>query len=264
MIQGGCPRGDGRGGPGYTFDDEIHPELAFDKPYLLAMANAGKQGGKGTNGSQFFITVEPTSWLQGKHTIFGEVADQSSRDVVDAIVAVPTGPGDAPREPVVIESVTRPPTDRSTTAARRDRPVSTPAQPPAGPPVGPAAEPVCPRHPDRVSYVRCQRCERPVCPECQRQAAVGVQCVDCVREQAKTVRTGAHHVRRPGPRRPPGRHLHADRHLRRRLPAAAACPAPTSPSRFAFVPALADDQPYRFLTAAFLHSPGCRCTSCST
>ena len=106
MIQGGCPRGDGRGGPGFTFDDEIRSELAFDKPYLLAMANAGKQGGKGTNGSQFFITVEPTGWLQGKHTIFGEVADQSSQDVVDAIVAVPTGPGDAPREPVVIESVT--------------------------------------------------------------------------------------------------------------------------------------------------------------
>ncbi|GAB3594155.1 peptidylprolyl isomerase [Angustibacter peucedani] len=106
MIQGGCPRGDGRGGPGYTFDDEIHPDLAFDKPYLLAMANAGKVGGKGTNGSQFFITVEPTGWLQGKHTIFGEVADQPSRDVVDAIVAVPTGPGDAPVDPVVIERVT--------------------------------------------------------------------------------------------------------------------------------------------------------------
>ncbi|MGN6612509.1 MAG: peptidylprolyl isomerase [Angustibacter sp.] len=106
MIQGGCPRGDGRGGPGYTFDDEIHPELSFTKPYLLAMANAGKVGGKGTNGSQFFITVEPTTWLQGKHTIFGEVADQPSRDVVDAIVAVPTGPGDAPIDPVVIERVT--------------------------------------------------------------------------------------------------------------------------------------------------------------
>ena len=105
MIQGGCPRGDGRGGPGYTFDDEIHPDLTFTKPYLLAMANAGKMGSKGTNGSQFFVTVEPTTWLQGKHTIFGEVADQASRDVVDAIVAVPTGPGDAPVDPVVIERV---------------------------------------------------------------------------------------------------------------------------------------------------------------
>jgi peptidyl-prolyl cis-trans isomerase A (cyclophilin A) len=106
MIQGGCPNGDGRGGPGFTFDDEIHPELTFNKPYLLAMANAGKVGGKGTNGSQFFVTVDATTWLQGKHTIFGEVADQAGRDVVDAIVAVPTGPGDAPVEPVVIERVT--------------------------------------------------------------------------------------------------------------------------------------------------------------
>ncbi|MFN8099764.1 MAG: peptidylprolyl isomerase [Dermatophilaceae bacterium] len=106
MIQGGCPLGQGTGGPGYAFDDEIHPELTFTKPYLLAMANAGKRFGKGTNGSQFFITVTPTTWLQGKHTIFGEVADEASRRVVDAIAAVPTGPGDKPREPVVIESVT--------------------------------------------------------------------------------------------------------------------------------------------------------------
>ena len=89
-----------------SFDDEIHPDKQFDRPYLLAMANAGTRGGKGTNGSQFFVTVEPTTWLQGKHTIFGEVADQPSRDVVDAIVAVPTGPGDAPIDPVVIDRVT--------------------------------------------------------------------------------------------------------------------------------------------------------------
>ena len=105
MIQGGCPLGTGTGGPGYTFDDEIHPELGFTKPYLLAMANAGTRGGKGTNGSQFFITVAPTTWLTGKHTIFGEVSDQASRDVVDAIAATPTGRGDTPVEPVVIESV---------------------------------------------------------------------------------------------------------------------------------------------------------------
>ena len=105
MIQGGDPLGTGTGGPGYTFDDEIHPELQFNKPYLLAMANAGKRGGKGTNGSQFFITTTTTPHLNGKHTIFGEVADQSSRDVVDQISATKTGPGDRPIEPVVIEQV---------------------------------------------------------------------------------------------------------------------------------------------------------------
>jgi len=105
MIQGGCPLGTGTGGPGYTFDDEVASGLGFDKPYLLAMANAGKQMGKGTNGSQFFITVGATPWLDGKHTIFGEVADQSSRDVVDAIAATRTGAGDRPVEPVVIETV---------------------------------------------------------------------------------------------------------------------------------------------------------------
>jgi peptidyl-prolyl cis-trans isomerase A (cyclophilin A) len=105
MIQGGCPLGTGTGGPGYAFDDEIHPELSFTKPYLLAMANAGKRMGKGTNGSQFFVTVGATTWLQGKHTIFGEVADDASRAVVDAIGKTPTAPGDRPLEPVVIERV---------------------------------------------------------------------------------------------------------------------------------------------------------------
>ena len=105
MIQGGCPLGKGIGGPGYKFDDEIHPELVFDKPYLLAMANAGTQGGKGTNGSQFFISTSATPWLNRKHTIFGEVADQASRDVVDAIGTTATGPGDKPLDDVVIESV---------------------------------------------------------------------------------------------------------------------------------------------------------------
>lgn len=105
MIQGGDPLGTGTGGPGYQFDDEIHPELTFQEPFLLAMANAGKRGGQGTNGSQFFITVAPTPWLQGNHTIFGRVLDDASQDVVRAIEAVPTGSGDRPRADVVIERV---------------------------------------------------------------------------------------------------------------------------------------------------------------
>jgi peptidyl-prolyl cis-trans isomerase A (cyclophilin A) len=100
MIQGGDPLGSGRGGPGYKFADEIHPDLAFDRPYLLAMANAGP----GTNGSQFFITVVPTPWLNGKHTIFGEVIEGA--DVVDLISRVKAGSQDRPVEDVTIESVT--------------------------------------------------------------------------------------------------------------------------------------------------------------
>ena len=101
MIQGGDPLGIGVGGPGYQFKDEIHPELTFSKPYLLAMANAGP----GTNGSQFFITTDETPWLNGRHTIFGEVADEASKKVVDAIESVETGPQDRPTQDVVISSI---------------------------------------------------------------------------------------------------------------------------------------------------------------
>jgi peptidyl-prolyl cis-trans isomerase A (cyclophilin A) len=100
MIQGGDPEGSGRGGPGYQFEDECPPGgPTFDHPGLLAMANAGPN----TNGSQFFVTVAATSWLNGKHTIFGEVAD--GMDVVEAISTAPTGPNDRPRTDVVIQRV---------------------------------------------------------------------------------------------------------------------------------------------------------------
>ena len=105
MLQGGDPLGKGIGGPGYQFDDEIHPELNFNEPYVLAMANAGIQMGRGTNGSQFFITTAPTQWLQGKHTIFGEVADDASKRVVDEIEGVSTDGRDKPLEDVVITGV---------------------------------------------------------------------------------------------------------------------------------------------------------------
>lgn len=112
MIQGGCPEGTGTGGPGYTFDDEIHPNNNFAEPYMLAMANAGKRmnpiTGKpaGTNGSQFFITVGPTPHLNQGHTLFGKVADDESKAVVDKIATTPVDGRDRPLEDVMITAVT--------------------------------------------------------------------------------------------------------------------------------------------------------------
>ncbi len=99
MIQGGDPKGDGTGNPGYAFPDEITDTIRFDKKGLLAMANSGP----GTNGSQFFVTLKETPWLDGRHTIFGEIV--KGQDVVDAIGLVATEPGDKPTEPVIIEKV---------------------------------------------------------------------------------------------------------------------------------------------------------------
>jgi len=99
MIQGGDPTGTGMGDPGYSFDDEIDPNLKFDRPGRLAMANSGPN----TNGCQFFITVAPTPWLTGNHTIFGEVIE--GQDIADKISVVKTGAQDKPAVPVVLESV---------------------------------------------------------------------------------------------------------------------------------------------------------------
>jgi peptidyl-prolyl cis-trans isomerase A (cyclophilin A) len=106
LLQSGCPTGEGDGGPGYTFNDEYAADLTFNRPYLLAMANEGKRAdGAGTNGSQFFVTLSPAPHLNFAKPIFGELADDQSRRLLDELSVIPTDAQSRPLDPIVIHHV---------------------------------------------------------------------------------------------------------------------------------------------------------------
>ena len=214
FMQGGDPLGTGRGGPGYTFADEFHPDLSFDRPYLLAMANAGP----GTNGSQFFITVAPTAWLNRKHTIFGEVADQGSRDVVDEIASVRTAGrpagrrrGDRDDRRLAAHGLTG---SESGTPGLRTFSLHIMATADSPDPTA-SVVPTCYRHPDRETYVRAlQSSDLPrLHAHCvSRLPLPGVRRRGCAHAAYC-----AHGVRRGGPDPGCGGHDDADRAVRGRV-----------------------------------------------